>query len=495
MKSNRSTFQGFVLSSMTFVFLLCLTAHAQPFHEHLLYSHPLTSLQNDQGMILKNTDGVFTAQGWQSTQTTSQLFITLPKGLPFEGTLSVKVTNFDPFNQNIATKQPIIDLYSNPCGNKEIYETDGAWFHLISGTNYVSGKPNEAGFKLWAASKGVGSKEEDRLMHDAIWDPRHTYEFKFIWSGSKLYFLVDGVEEVQLPFSGQVEKFRYIFLGKDNLMWGYMAQPGPIFSDLRILTSGENNQIPIGPKLTAVSAITQDRVEVLFNEPVESISAVQLDHYEIIPAVKIFKAEHSDNPGKIYLTTAPHRDGTNYTLKIYSIGDTGVPSAVTTVDSMNYRYEEVPVSAISLPKYRLHASRSPGDSVYCDRNFTFVQIPERFSSFYWIITANDDKGASLANFLQFYAKKRIKLIVGIDLNGKPAPTWTSDWTPLSERIITTDSEFKLYEKEFDPGTVTLSGNGMDASSSMYLVLLQPLATTEVDLPPAAPTGVKVIVKY
>ncbi len=495
MKSTRLIFNTTLLSSLALMSLLCLTASAQPVHQKLLYSHPLTGLQSNQGLIIENTDGMFTAQGWQSTQATSQLFIALPKGLPFEGTLSVKVTNFDPFNQNISTKQPIIDLYSCRCGNKDIYETNGAWFHLISGTNYVSGRPNEAGFKLWAASKGVGSKEEERVMHEAVWDPRQTYEFKFIWSGTKLYFMVDGVLQMQLPFAGQVDKFQYVFLGKDNLMWGYTAQPGPIFSDLRILSTGENNQIPVGPKLASVAALAQDRVQVLFNEPVESISAIQLDHYEIIPATAITKAEHSDNPNKIYLTTAPHREGTSYKLKVYSIGDTGIPSAVTTVDSMSYRYEDVPVTAISLPKYRLVAGRSPGDSVYFDRNFTFVQIPERFSTFYWIVTANEDKGASFANFLEFYAKKLIKVIVAVDANGQPTPSWTSTWIPLSDRITTTDSEFKLYEKDFPPGTVTLSGNGMDASSSMYLVLLQPLATTEVDLPPAAPTGVKVIVKY
>ncbi len=69
-------------------------------------------------MNLKSTDGLFTAQGWQSISATSQLMITLPEGLPFEGTFRVKVSNFDPYNQNINQKQPIIDLYSQPCGNR-----------------------------------------------------------------------------------------------------------------------------------------------------------------------------------------------------------------------------------------------------------------------------------------------------------------------------------------------------------------------------------------
>ncbi len=49
----------------------CRTAAAQPVHERLIYSHPLTGTQSDQGLILRNIDGHFLANGWESTSATS----------------------------------------------------------------------------------------------------------------------------------------------------------------------------------------------------------------------------------------------------------------------------------------------------------------------------------------------------------------------------------------------------------------------------------------
>jgi hypothetical protein len=223
-------------------------ATAQPVHTRLLYAHSLSGAQSEQGITLQNRDGNFFKGGWEITTSTSQLFITLPEGLPLEGTLAVKVSNFDPYEQATDDlKHPIIDLYSQACGNKDIYYTDGAWFHLITGINYQSGEEGEAGFKLWAASRGVEAKEEEQFMQDATWNTGKTYEFTFTWSGTTLYFLIDGVLRMQLPFAGQVEPFRYLFLGKDNLIWGYSAQPGPIFSDLRLYGPAVTDPPPAAP--------------------------------------------------------------------------------------------------------------------------------------------------------------------------------------------------------------------------------------------------------
>ena len=226
--------------------IIVLVAASQPVeaqppeHTRLLFAHSLSSGQNEQGITLKNTDGNFFKGGWEVTTSTSQLFITLPEGLPLQGTMSVKVTNFDPWEQTTDDlKHPIIDLYSQPNGNKDIYETDGAWFHLITGVNYQSGNEGEAGFKFWAASRGVETKVEEQFMENATWHPSLTYEFSFTWDGSLLYFLIDGAVAMQLPYEGQVEPFRYVFLGKDNLQWGYSSQPGPIFSDLRFYGPAE----------------------------------------------------------------------------------------------------------------------------------------------------------------------------------------------------------------------------------------------------------------
>ena len=477
-----------------FVVFFTTAAVSQPQHQRLLFSHPLTGSQSDQGLIIKNTDGTFSSRGWQSKSATSQLCITLPRALEMEGTFSVRVTNFDPYNQNLDLKQPIIDLYSCACGNKDIYETDGAWFHLITGRHYTSGTPGEAGFKLWAAPRGVGSKDEEQFMQNARWDPALSYEFKFIWSGTRLYFLVDGTVRMQLPFAGQVKPFRYIFLGKDHLIWGYTAQPGPIFYDLRLYAPGAPAG-GAGPKLLAVEALARDLVEAVFDRPLDPLTTVQPGHFSITPGLAISGTALRGDGSKVWLTTAPHQTNTTYRLRVQSILDTSVPPDTSKVDSLAYRFTDAAVTGISRAGYRVITARTVGDSVYSDRDYRFSDIPGFAGAYHWILTANDDKGNNDAAFLQFYAAKPLRVVVGLDISGEPVPGWTQDWLPRSERIVTKDTGFRLLEKTFEPGPVTLGGNGMSPSSSMYLVMFQAKAPTGVDAPPAPPTGVRVIQTY
>ncbi len=158
---------------------------------------------------------------------------------------------------------------------------------------------------------------------------------------------------------------------------------------------------------------------------------------------------------------------------------------------MAYRFVDLPVTAISRPGYAL-VQRAEGDSVYSDRAYIFTRIPDRLVDWFWISTANDDKANSEEKFLEFYAAKAMKIIVGVDADVQTPPAWLQGWTLLDEGIVTNDTAFRLYEKEYAPGMVTLGGNGMSTSSSMYLVLLQPNASTGIDLPPAPPAGVRVI---
>ncbi len=480
------------MSAVVLVLLTTLAGKAETVHERLLYQHPLTSAEALQGMNLKSTDGLFTAQGWQSISATSPLMITLPEGLPFEGTFRVKVSNFDPYNQNINQKQPIIDLYSQPCGNKEIYETDGAWFHLISGTGYESGVPGQAGFKLWAAPRGVDSKDEDRVMNDATWDPSRTYEFAFVWSGTTLTFLVDGIERLTLPFAGQVEPFKYIFLGKDNLIYGYTAQPGPIFSDLRLYGPGAPIPDENPPALERVVALARNRVWVVFDQEVDAASAGNPANYGISPAVTILDVEHQTDERAVILTTTPHQEEVLYALSVQNISDTEEPPNTLASAGSTYRFVDLPITAISRSNYQLTA-RSVGDSVYSDRDYVYTEMPARFADWSFVLTANDDKALVMDDFLTFYAAQAMALVIGYDQRVAAPPSWLLGWQATGETITTDDTSFKMYEKSIEQGWVTLGGNGQASSASMYVILFEAQTSTIVDLaPPAAPTGVRVM---
>ncbi len=199
-----------------------------------------STLDRETAMIGQwhNREGLFIAgKGWQAIKANSQLMIALPKPLAEEGALIVNLSNFDPVSQNISEKQQIINLYSQDNGSKAIFNTSGSWINIRTGTNYSTG-PGKAGFKMLAAPCGINSRDEVRIMEDATWDLQRSYEFKIMWDKSSVTCYLDGVKCYTLPFKGQVEPFKYIFLGTDNV---YCAQPGIIFSNLRLLAPLDSN--------------------------------------------------------------------------------------------------------------------------------------------------------------------------------------------------------------------------------------------------------------
>ena len=208
------------------------------------YSDPLDNGSSMAVGQLQNRGGQYIAgSGWQALTGSSQLMITLPAPLPKSGSLSVDVRNFDPVSQNIDTKQQIINLYSQSNGSKAIFESNGSWINIRTGMGYSTGE-GVAGFKMLAAPRGIDTRDEVRIMEDATWNLNKTYEFKITWDHSTASVYLDGEKCYTLPFEGQVELFRYIFLGTDNV---YVAQPGVIYSNLRILGGSDTAEVLTDP--------------------------------------------------------------------------------------------------------------------------------------------------------------------------------------------------------------------------------------------------------
>ncbi len=229
----RSFITGIPIVLIILVLIPNVYAGNPPTHTTLLYSSSLDS-DNDPavGQITNNSGQFITGSGWKATNESSQLMITLPSGLPLEGTFSVQVTNFNPAVQNISDKQQIINLYSQANGSKDILGTHGSWINIRTGTGYSDGA-GMAGYKMLAAYDG--QRHEDRYMHDATWNVNRTYEFKLVWNETSVWTIVDDVVQGEMEMTGSpTELFRYIFLGTDNV---YVAQPGPIYKNMRIYSS------------------------------------------------------------------------------------------------------------------------------------------------------------------------------------------------------------------------------------------------------------------
>ncbi len=233
---GRESAIGGVLSLTVLLLGMASCLQSQPAHTRLIYSHSLLNTTPTAGETIVNGGGTFIAsRGWQSQAESSQLTITLAAPLPFEGTAIINVTNFDPVSQNTYEyKQHIFNLYSRVYpNNKDVFYTDAAWCNIRTGSAYSTG-PGVAGFKFLAAARGLGTRDEERCVESNTWNLNRTYEFKIIWTRTYTWCYLDGVLMSRLPFSGQVEPFKYILIGRDNLIWGYSAQPGVIFANLRI---------------------------------------------------------------------------------------------------------------------------------------------------------------------------------------------------------------------------------------------------------------------
>ncbi|RPI03574.1 MAG: T9SS C-terminal target domain-containing protein, partial [Calditrichaeota bacterium] len=86
--------------------------------------------------------------------------------------------------------------------------------------------------------KGIDSRDEERCIESKTdWNLKETYQFKVVWDTERAYCFFNGQQVSVLPFAGQVEPFLYCFLGTDNV---YQAQPGPIYSNLRLYGPDSN---------------------------------------------------------------------------------------------------------------------------------------------------------------------------------------------------------------------------------------------------------------
>ncbi|MBN2355879.1 hypothetical protein JXO59_07185 [candidate division KSB1 bacterium] len=146
--------------SVVILLLIAFGVFAQPEHNRLIYSHYLDSGRRTMTETVINKGGKFLpGQGWQADDSISQLQILFGKPLPSEGTLAIRVTNFDPTMQVVPElKQHIINLYSQiASNNKEVYETDASWANIRTHELYSSA-PGRAGLKFLCAPHGKDSR-------------------------------------------------------------------------------------------------------------------------------------------------------------------------------------------------------------------------------------------------------------------------------------------------------------------------------------------------
>ncbi len=117
-----------------------------------------------------------------------------------------------------------------------------------------------------------------------------------------------------------------------------------------------------------------------------------------------------------------------------------------------------------------------GQPGYTDRNYVFQQVPEALRDAFIIRTANEDDRSQGQSFLTFDVALESTVIVAHDTRIKERPAWLRGFADTDYRVITDDSTFHLWAKDFPAGKVVLGGNS-DAKTSgnmaHYFVIVQP----------------------
>ena len=117
-----------------------------------------------------------------------------------------------------------------------------------------------------------------------------------------------------------------------------------------------------------------------------------------------------------------------------------------------------------------------GQPAYTDRNYVFKQVPEALRDAFIIRTANEDDHSQGQSFLTFDLALESTVIVAHDTRIKKRPAWLHGFADTDYRVLTDDTTFHLWSKDFPAGKVMLGGNSDDqASGSMahYFVIVQP----------------------
>lgn len=128
-----------------------------------------------------------------------------------------------------------------------------------------------------------------------------------------------------------------------------------------------------------------------------------------------------------------------------------------------------------------------GTVYYIDRSYVVNTIPKDLKGSTFIMTANDDKNSTGAEFLKFTVNTNVEVWLAHDSRGEKEkggipPEWLSEkngWTKHPDMIMevsdTNMGFFIFWSKEFKKGQVTIGGNADPPAAgqgSNYIVLIK-----------------------
>jgi len=247
------------------------------------------------------------------------------------------------------------------------------------------------------------------------------------------------------------------------------------------------------PVLSEVTPVALDTIWAIFSEVVDSLDAENEDNYKILQGLQVLSAKLSPDGKTVVLRTEQHQEGIYYTLIARQIRDRARhANTLGPNNHKSYRFGSAFAVSNLVPTNYLLDYLHVDDQYYLDRDFTLISIPVDYQDLMWLRTRNDDKLLATDNFISFSMTAPATIYVAYDTGLPSIPSWLSSWTDTNDQIFTTDDmPLRIYEKTFPAGTVTLGANYGDSHSSMYVVLIKPSLSSDIDQP-MAPLIVKIL---
>jgi hypothetical protein len=116
-----------------------------------------------------------------------------------------------------------------------------------------------------------------------------------------------------------------------------------------------------------------------------------------------------------------------------------------------------------------------GNQLYGDRTFTIATVPTQLLGSWLIRTANSSKSFTTSPLVSFTLNQAATVYVALDVRITTIPSWIAAWTDTGENLTSNGlsgiETFRIYAKQFPPGTVTLGAQNAGTAVSMYTVIV------------------------
>lgn len=252
------------------------------------------------------------------------------------------------------------------------------------------------------------------------------------------------------------------------------------------------------PEITSVSASGDSTsVIVVFGEPVEESSAIDVTNYTIDQGMTIYGASLGADLKTVTLTTSAHSEALTYTLTVSNVRDcASTPNVIAANTQVTYDFvAQVVISNLSVASGKAYEimdnGLENGALLYIDRNYAYKSVPAWLEGATYIKTANDDKSSSGDIFVTFDVNQDVTVYVAHDNRITTKPSWMSSFTDTGVDILA-NITLSVFEKQFPTGSVTLGGNAGSAYNMFSVIIVgQDSGAPPSDLPPAPPKGLTI----